>query len=85
MKLTIRQKIVARDDRTVFILSGHDLAGSEIYCVLSVAIDRLEPCLEALNRDGFEPAAWGEVLVHGIGRPSDFQLNGIKERFGLVE
>jgi len=85
MQLTIRQKIIARDDRTVFLLSGHNMARSEIYCILSVATERLENCLKALGQDGFEPALWGEVLAHGIGRPSDFQLRALRVEYGLVD
>lgn len=84
MRLTTRQKIVSRDDRTVFLLFGHDLAGSEIYCLLSVAPHQLEECLAAMDRDGFGPGAWGEVLAHGIGQPSAFQLKGWRQRFDLV-
>ena len=84
MQLSIRQKIVARDDRSVFLLTGHDQAGGEIYCVLAVATEQLEPCLKAMDRDGFKPGDWGEVLSHGLGQPSEFQLNSLAKRHGLV-
>ena len=84
MRLTTRQKIVARDDRTVFLLFGHDVNDSEVYCVLSVAVARLEACMVAMDGNGFEPGAWGEILAHGVGQPTAFQLKSLRKRFDLV-
>ncbi|MEO0394026.1 MAG: hypothetical protein AAF213_12415 [Pseudomonadota bacterium] len=84
MRLTTRQKILARDDRTVFLLFGHDASDREVYSLLSVAIDRLEGCLAAMDRDGFEPGQWGEILFHGVGQPTAYQLKALRQQFDLV-
>lgn len=85
MQLSIRQKIVARDDHVVFALAGEDQSGIERYCFLEVGIPRLEDCMRAMDRDGFTPASWGKVLADGIGRPTEYRIKQIQARFGVAK
>jgi len=48
-----------------------------------VPVARLDQCLDAMDRDGFTPAEWGNVVAHGIGIASDFHIRSVKRQLGL--